>query len=77
MPNSTGLEDIEIQPTPVEAVAQIEPPPWCEIHCFQCHKLIGKITAYAIQEGIQHVVKDCTENWCRHCKVFTYKLIVI
>ena len=52
-------------------------PYWCKVHCFQCNRLVGKFTAYPIDEQNKHVAKVCLESWCRHCKIRIYKTVVI
>ena len=53
------------------------PPFWCEVYCQQCERLISKFTAYAIDQEVKEVAKFCVEGWCRHCKLKTFKTVVI
>lgn len=73
------------QPLPQELsevadiVLDFEAPPgvsWYEIRCHQCDRLLVKFTG-SNDSQIVEVAKICIEGWCRHCKVPTYKLIVL
>lgn len=61
----------------VEKPVLVGGPTWCEVRCFQCGKMLLKITAYPVDEGIQDAVKIGLDLWCRRCKINVYKNFVV
>ena len=66
----------QLQEPAVDKPAHADPV-WVEVRCYQCSRILGNLTAYPVVDGVKNTVKFCLEEWCRHCKVMTYKTVVV